>query len=109
MNYSNDKFNLYLERVNLAQNHFYQYRQTKWCIDDHLNTLSEIENQIKKTYNISREDISKECAICMENLHNKLSVSTQCKHDFCYSCIEQNKNRNRSTGHLCPICRTNIF
>ena len=72
---------------------------------DMINKLNNIEETIKKEY----EKETQECIICFKNLENLNKIKTKCNHTFCFDCINYNKQNNKNTGHLCPICRCSIF
>tara|TARA_Y100001970_G_scaffold292160_1_gene432240 strand:- start:1363 stop:1842 length:480 start_codon:yes stop_codon:yes gene_type:complete len=72
---------------------------------DMINKLNNIEETLKKEY----ENETHECVICLTNLKNLNKIKTKCNHTFCFDCINYNKQNNKNTGHLCPVCRCSIF
>lgn len=105
--YHNEKLNNYVEQVNLMHSHYENYTKTRWRLEDNLKKVD------KLFYLLGKENMNtnviEQCAICMENLTNKMIVQTKCNHKFCYDCIENNKKYNKNTGNLCGICRETLF
>jgi hypothetical protein len=48
---------------------------------------------------IQKDDLT--CPICYEN---EVEIQTNCKHNYCLSCIENINNKN----NVCPYCRTEL-
>tara|TARA_R110002096_G_scaffold92390_1_gene208817 strand:- start:4 stop:345 length:342 start_codon:yes stop_codon:yes gene_type:complete len=113
MNHQQDKVELYIERVNMDRSYFDNYKKTQWKLESNINRLKEIENilqkEIKKEENSKKTEDCETCAICLESLYNKTTVSTKCQHSFCYECVEANRKYNQHTGSLCTICRADII
>lgn len=45
-----------------------------------------------------------ECPICFNEIHKDQICTTNCKHDFCYNCLDKCIKNNIN----CPMCRENI-
>ena len=45
------------------------------------------------------------CTICCENIEENDVVKTKCGHEFHFSCLLKNMEKNNLTGDKCPICR----
>lgn len=58
-----------------------------------------------------KEGIGPRCPICAEiyNHSTRLPVRPRCLHLVCRSCLERRCRDNLPTGHLCPICREQLF
>ena len=49
--------------------------------------------------------MSNVCTICCENIEENDVVKTKCGHEFHFSCLLKNMEKNNVTGNKCPICR----
>ena len=51
---------------------------------------------------------SKECFICYDSVPSHCFITTNCKHSFCFSCIQGCIHSGKLTQQLftCPMCRT---
>lgn len=104
----NEKYELYAERVLADHNRYYFTRKIQMDISisiEKANNLQRILNDKIK----EEADTSNHCAICYESMENKSIVKTSCNHTFCLDCVIKNRNNNKNTGHLCGICRNNIY
>ena len=49
--------------------------------------------------------MSNVCPICCENIEENDVVKTKCGHEFHFSCLLKNMEKNNITGNKCPLCR----
>ena len=49
--------------------------------------------------------MSNVCTICCENIEENDVVKTKCGHEFHFSCLLKNMEKNNATGNKCPLCR----
>ena len=56
---------------------------------------------------LDRESVQKEhqCVICLENISEKNSCTTECSHRFCCDCLL----RSAQTNTNCPLCRHQLI
>jgi hypothetical protein len=68
-------------------------------------TLSVLfETLLLTKYGWNNEYNNKDCAICLESLKNKHSLTTNCEHSFCRNCILANiMIYERINCPCCPI------
>ncbi len=45
------------------------------------------------------------CTICCESIKENDVVKTKCGHEFHFSCLLKNMEKNNVTGNKCPLCR----
>ena len=102
------KHELFAERVLAEHNRYYFTRNTKMDISMALEKANNLQKFLNNKIKEEAEPINM-CAICYESMENKSIVKTACNHTFCLDCVIKNKNNNKNTGHLCGICRSNIF
>ena len=46
-----------------------------------------------------------ECPICKGLVEESKTITTDCAHQFCYSCLDKWEEKNNS----CPMCRKELF
>ena len=59
-----------------------------------------IESDNTSFQSVSDDKIN--CCICLDDVSNKESYMTDCKHSWCIEC---NKNLNKNKINNCPICK----
>ena len=59
-----------------------------------------IESDNTSFQSVSDDKIN--CCICLDDVSNKDSYMTDCKHSWCMEC---NKNLNKNKINNCPICK----
>ena len=52
--------------------------------------------------------MSNVCPICCENIEENDVVKTKCGHEFHFSCLLKNMEKNKATGNKCPLCRKEL-
>ena len=52
--------------------------------------------------------MSNVCPICCENIEENDVVKTKCGHEFHFSCLLKNMEKNNATGNKCPLCRKEL-
>ena len=73
---------------------------------DGFKTCKEINDSIGKYEKVKKEDLDKECSICIEGFQEKefKRAIPECKHCFHKKCIDKWLKKNPS----CPICRVAV-
>jgi len=102
------KHDLFVERVLAEHNRYYFTRNTQMDISMALEKANNLQKFLNNKIKEEAEPIN-QCAICYESMENKSIVKTSCNHTFCLDCVIKNRNNNKNTGHLCGICRNNIY
>ena len=70
------------------------------------NKCINVEKEIKE---LIEQDKENECPICIEDIRGKSYFTGLCGHKFCARCICSNMSKNKHTGHLCPLCRSEFM
>lgn len=102
------KHDLFVERVLAEHNRYYFTRNTQMDISMALEKANNLHKFLNNKIKEEAQQIN-QCSICYESMENKSIVKTSCNHTFCLDCVIKNRNNNKNTGHLCGICRSNIY
>ena len=71
--------------------------------------IENVNDVIISLKNKSIFDDIETCPICIKELNDTNIIIPQCGHKTCIQCFVSNLQKNRSTGHLCSLCRMNII
>lgn len=81
-------------------------------MDTIFTSLNTIELELKREIRKENQTLcvkENECPICMNEIKEKNYVMPNCGHRVCVNCFVTNVMVNKTTGHICSVCRTDII